>query len=256
MLLLVASLLKLRLDFSRNKVYSLSAVSKEAVRNLKDNLVVKIFASEELPAEMTSLDRYVKDLLAEYQMASRGKFHYEFIRGLSTEELRAQAQQNGLKSMYFRIYENDQTINKEVIYGLVFEYQGNFDALNLLPRTEAKLEYELTLKVQKLARYMLPEVGLYMNSLYREMPNKYFMEGMNANFNVVDTDLMAPPKQTKTLVFTGAIDSLSTAQLYNLDQYIMKGGKLVVLQDRTIADDKAIHELKSNIFPFLEHYGG
>ncbi|MDD4310685.1 MAG: Gldg family protein [Candidatus Cloacimonetes bacterium] len=255
MLLLVVSYLPFRIDLSRNKAYSLSKVSKQAVRGLKDNMVVKIYASAELPAEMTSLDRYVKDLLAEYQMAGRGKFHYEFIRGLGMDDLRAQAQQNGLKSMYFRIYENDQTINKEVIYGLVFEYQGNFDALNLMPRTEAKLEYQLTLKIQKLARHMLPELGFYMDPRFEETPNRVFMEGMNANFNLIETNLESPIKQTKALVFTGAIDSLSVSQLYNLDQYVMKGGNLVMLQDRISTDGKTIFELKSNIFPFLENFG-
>jgi gliding-associated putative ABC transporter substrate-binding component GldG len=255
MLLLVASYLKLRLDFSQNKAYSLSAVSKEAVRKLKDNLVVKIYASEELPPEMTSLDRYVKDLLSEYQVAGRGKFHYEFIRGLSMDELRVQAQENGLKSMYFSIYENDKTTNKEVIYGLVFEYQGKFDAINLMPRTEAKLEYELTRKVQKLTRYTLPEVTVYKDSLYTMMPTKVFDEGMLANYEVIDTDLMTPPKQTKVMIFTGATDSLSVTQLYNLDQYLMKGGSLVVLQDRVNTDGRSIKEIKSNIFPLLESYG-
>lgn len=255
MLLGVASYLKLRLDFSQNKAYSLSEVSKDAVRGLKDNMVVKIYASEELPAEMSSLDRYVKDLLSEYQMAGRGKFHYEFLRGLSTEELRIQAQQNGLKSMFMQIYENDKTTSKEIIYGLVFEYQGKFDAINLMPRTEAKLEYELTRKVQKLARNTLPEIVVYKDSLYTMMPTKAFDEGLEANFEVVETDLLTPPKQTEVMIFTGATGNLSNTQLYNLDQYLMKGGSLVVLQDRVSTDGRTISEMQSNIFPLLQHYG-
>lgn len=255
MILLVASYLKLRLDFSRNRMFSLSKASKEAVRSLKDNMVVKLYASPELPADMSAIDRYLKDLLYEYQQAGRGKFHFEFVRGLSLDELKTQAQQNGLKSMYFRIYENDKTTDKEVIYGLVFEYQGNFASMNLLPRMEAKLEYELTLKIQSLSRHNLPEVGLYADTLYSIVPKYAFEKAVNDNFNVVETELFSPPKQTRVMIFPGTIDSLSSEQLYNLDQYLMKGGSLVVLQDKVVSDGQRIYPLKSNIFDFLQHNG-
>ncbi len=255
MLLLVASYLKLRLDFSKNRMFSLSKASKEAVGSLKDNMIVKLYASSELPADMSSIDRYLKDLLYEYQQAGKGKFHYELIRGLSLDELRTQAQQNGLRSMFFRIYDNDKTTNKEVIYGLVFEYQGNFASMNLVPRMEAKLEYELTLKVQSLSRHNLPEITLYADTLYAIVPNDNFARSLTNNFNVVETDLYTPPKQTSVMIFPGTIDSLSEAQLYNLDQFIMKGGSLVVMQDKVISDGQRIYPLKSNIFDFFENYG-
>lgn len=255
MVLLVASYLKLRLDFSANKAYSLSKVSKQAVRGLEDNLVIKVFASEELPPELSTLDRYMKDLLAEYQIASKGKFHYEFIHGLSMDELRYQAQENGLSSMYFRIYENDKTTNKEVIFGLVFEYQGKFDSMNLLPQMEAKLEYELTQKIQKLSQYALPEISVFRDSMMVQMPTKGFDEALANNFKVVETDLKSPPKQTPAMIFTGVIGDLSDQQLYNLDQYIMKGGKPVFLQDRVSTDGNSLFILESNIFSFLEHFG-
>jgi gliding-associated putative ABC transporter substrate-binding component GldG len=255
MVLLVASYLKLRLDFSANKAYSLSKVSKQAVHSLKDNMVVKVFASDELPTELSTLDRYMKDLLAEYQIASKGKFHYEFIRGLSMDELRFQAQENGLSSMYFQIYENDKTTSKEVVFGLVFEYQGKFDSMNLMPQMETKLEYEITQKIQKLSQYTLPEVSVFRDSMMVQMPTKRFNEALSNNFKVIETDLLNPPMQTPAMIFTGVIGNLSDKQLYNLDQYIMKGGRLVFLQDRVSTDGNSLFVLDSNIFPFLEHYG-
>lgn len=255
MLLMVASYLKLRVDFSANKAYSLSKVSKHAVRSLKDNMVIKVFASEELPAELNTMDRYMKDLLAEYQIASRGKFHYEFIRGLSMDELRYQAQENGLNSMYFRIYENDKTTSKEVIFGLVFEYQGKFDSMNLLPQMEAKLEYELTQKIQKLSQYTLPEISVFRDSMMVELPTTGFDEALATNFKIVETDLLSPPKQTPAMVFTGVLGDLSDQQLYHLDQYIMKGGRPVFLQDRVSTDGTNLYAINSNFFMFLEHFG-
>ncbi len=121
MILLTGSYAKVRWDFSKNKKYSLSQVSREAVSKLQDNMVVKLYSSKDLPAEMVALDRYVKDLLEEYKQAGKGKFHYEFISGPTQEDLKNKARQYGIGVMYFRIFENDKTTTKEVIYGLVFE---------------------------------------------------------------------------------------------------------------------------------------
>ena len=255
MVLLVGSYVKFRMDFSKNKVYSLTQVSKDAVRKLQDNMVVKIYASSELPSEMTTLDRYVRDLLTEYKLAGKGKFHYEYITGLSLDELKNQAQQYGLGSMYFRIFENDKTTSKQVVYGAVFEYQGNYDSINLMPSIQAKLEYELTLRIQKLSRYTLPEITAFADTLYSFMPKQAYENALKANFNVTFTDLNTPPKQTPVMIFHAGYDSLSTTQLYNLDQYIMNGGKLVLIQDKIVSDGSSVFELQSNMFEFFENFG-
>jgi len=70
-LLLVVGYLGLRVDFSKDKAYSLSTVSKASMQALEDLMVVKILSSQELPASLNSLDRYTRDLLSEYQRASK-----------------------------------------------------------------------------------------------------------------------------------------------------------------------------------------
>jgi len=57
----------------------------------------------------------------------------------------------------------------------------------------------------------------------------------------------------------GVIDSLKTEQLYHLDQYLMRGGKVVMAQDRVAVfntpQGTAVVEIGSNLFRMLEHYG-
>ena len=255
MILLIGSYAKVRCDFSLNKAYSLSAVSKKAVGKLKDNMVVKLYTSKELPAEMLVLDRYVKDLLEEYKQAGKGKFHYEVINGPTQEELKNKANQFGIGTMYFRIFENDKTTTKEIVYGLVFEYQGNFESMNVLPKMQSQLEYAMTLKIQKISRYTLPDISAFADSLYLLMPKQKYADELSANYNIHFTNLMEPLAQTPVLIFHSGYASLSPVQLYNLDQYIMKGGKLVVLADKVISDGERVWELQSNLFDFLENYG-
>jgi len=255
MILLIGSYARVRWDFSKNKAYSLSQVSKDAVSNLQDNMVVKLYSSKELPAAMLILDRYVKDLLEEYKQAGKGKFHYEVINGPSPEDLKNKALQYGVGAMYFRIFENDKTTTKEVIYGLVFEYQGNFESMNVLPKMQNQLEYQMTLKIQKITRYTLPDITAFVDTLYTLMPRQKYENELYSNYNVHFTNLLEPPPKTPVMIVHSGYDSLSITQLYNLDQFLMQGGKLVVLADKIFSDGETVMEIHSNLFDFLENNG-
>lgn len=254
-LLLIVAYLNLRVDLSSQKAYSLSPVSKDAMRSLEDVMVVKVLASPELPAELNSLNRYLQDLLSEYQIAGRGKFRYEFVRNLSREELFGQAHQNGIRVMRFQLYEKDQMVSKELIFGVIFEYQGRVESISLLPRMEAKLEYELTKRIQSLAQRSLPVVAVFRDSTYYDFPTRYFEQNLAANFKVIDADLSRPISGIDALLFTGTARSLPPQQLYHLDQYLMQGGRIVFLQDRVDTDGISIFALDTNVIEMLEHYG-
>jgi gliding-associated putative ABC transporter substrate-binding component GldG len=254
-LLVIAAYLSLRLDFSRGKIYSLAEVSRQSVRKLEDRMVVKIYASEELPPTLVSMDRYLRDILAEYKTRGRGKFLYQYVKANSPEHLRDMAQQNGLKYMVFQSFENDQMVQKEVIYGLTIEYQGKIETLSLQPNMESKLEYILTTRFRKLYGVELPRVVVFRDSSYQYFPTDMLEVGLDQNYQLTSTDLVLPLSDTPIMLFTGVLDSLHTEQLYNLDQYIMKGGKVVFLQDRVTTDGQSVYSFESNLFTMLASYG-
>lgn len=254
-LLLLSYYLPLRLDLSRDRVYSLSEASKDAVRQLKDRMIIKIYASEELPPNLVSLDRYLKDILAEYKLRGGGNFVYQYVKTESPEQLRALAQQNRLQYMIFQSFDNDQVTQKEVIYGLTLEYQGRTESITLPPDMESKLEYVLTNHIRKLSGIRLPELVVFRDSTYQYYPTDMLEIGLDENYLLGSTDFNSPPRQTPVMLFTGTTDSLSTEQLYNLDQYIMKGGKVVFLQDRLDTDGQSIKNVESNLFTMLASYG-
>lgn len=256
-LLLVVGFFSLRLDFSKSKAYSLSKVSKEAMRALEDVMVVKIVSSPSLPATMNSLDRYTNDLLREYASVSRGKFRYEYVKPGSREELYQLAQDSGLSRIRFQIFEKDEMTTKEIIFGLIFEYQGRAESMNLMPQMEPTLEYELTMRIQALAAHVMPRVAVFQGSGYFEFQFDIFEHALFSNFNVYDAKLIEPLVHTDALLFAGTVEDLSENQLYNLDQYIMQGGKVVFLQDKVDKDPSQprFFGLKTNITDLLAHYG-
>jgi len=108
----VGSFLYLRFDASKNKAYSLSAQTRQALRAMEDRVVVKVFASQDLTPELNNLNRLTKDLLAEFERQSRGRFYYEYVRAKSNDDLIDQARENSIQPYMVVTMENDRQVSK------------------------------------------------------------------------------------------------------------------------------------------------
>ncbi|HBK58288.1 MAG TPA: ABC transporter, partial [Spirochaetaceae bacterium] len=69
----------LRFDLTGPKSYSLSPVSVQLVKTLREPLSIKVFFSENLPAPYNSVEQYLSDLLVEYKGAANRNFSYAFF---------------------------------------------------------------------------------------------------------------------------------------------------------------------------------
>lgn len=268
MILLLGGLVYYRLDVSKGKAFSLGKYSAEVAAGLRDNMVVKLYVSKDLPPEYGRINRYIKDLLTEYRRHGKGKISFEYVKYDGPSELREMAEMNGLQARGVPIMERDQFVLKEVIMGLVFESGGKMLALDLynypdptqdpLGRLglEAKLEYEITKRIQVLGGTALPQVTVFQDSTFKYMPVRLLNQELRANYEPFFTELDSVPKQTEVMLFTGALYDMTEEQLYNLDQYIMKGGKVVFLQDRLdLTSFPDLSALSINLFSMLQHYG-
>ena len=98
---LAGATLFLRLDLTANKAYSLSEASRKAVATLSDPLTVKVFFTGQLPAPYNNIERYLRDLLAEYSVAGNRYFNTQFFdvsegKGEEAERNRETAQGYGI----------------------------------------------------------------------------------------------------------------------------------------------------------------
>ncbi|MBW6514147.1 MAG: GldG family protein [Candidatus Syntrophosphaera sp.] len=266
LVLVVGSFLYLRFDASKNKAYSLSAQTKHTLRGMEDRVVVKVFASQDLTPELSNLNRLTKDMLAEFERQSRGRFYYEYVRARSNDDLIDQARENNIQPYMVVTMENDRQVSKAVVLGLSFEGSGRFSSMYLRPGMESMLEYQVLKQVNKIQDRLLPELTVFADSLalmfqYNTNPDEtatFFLELME-NYRVIHTDLMTAPKFTPVMLCLGVVKDLELEQLYHLDQYIMQGGRVVMAQDRVAVfntpQGTAVVEIESNLFRLLEHYG-
>ncbi|MCK9331216.1 MAG: GldG family protein, partial [Candidatus Cloacimonetes bacterium] len=273
MVIIVINLISLnvffRLDFSKGKIYSLAPSSKEVVKQLEDRMLVKAYFTEELPPQFANIRRYTKDLLEEYKTASKGKFRYEFINPTDENQLKEEAQKNGIPPVNVQVREQDRLEVREAFLGLVFHYNDKAETIPLVQETRG-LEYEITRTINKISAYNIAKVAFY--GLTPDLPDdprlRMFMqnqdkfrttkEHIRQNYELISTTLEEPLETNiSTLVFSGILDSLSNMQLFNLDQFLMKGNNLIIFQDKVLANlqYQMVEPINSNIFELLEHYG-
>ncbi|MCP3941281.1 MAG: ABC transporter permease [Desulfobacteraceae bacterium] len=146
-----------RVDLTKNKMYSLSDASKEAVATLSEPLTINVFFSKNLPAPYNNTEQYLRDLLAEYAASAGKHFNYTFYNVSSKEgDLTKQADDNreiarnfGIQPVQIRVMENDEIKFKNAYMGLAIIHGDLIERIPAITSTDG-LEYQLTTSIQKL----------------------------------------------------------------------------------------------------------
>jgi len=256
-----------RIDLSLGKIYSLSKSSKQAVKNLEDRLVIKAYFSRNLPGEYADARRFTQDILSEYQAYSRGKLRFEFIDPSDEESLKKEAQQNQIMPVSMRVVENDKLEIREVYMGLAFLYKDKLESLPVIQNTRG-LEYDVTSSNKKISAVGLKKVAFYDLPKENEAPQipgypnqdefATVRQFISESYEVSKTDLVNPVKDDiNAIIIAGVTDSLSIPQLFNLDQFLMSGGNILLFQDRINANlqTQMAEPINSNLFGLIGTYG-
>jgi len=237
--------LPLRADLTAESLYTLSDGSKAVMAKLDRDVTVKLFVSDsaaEMPQALKTYARRVENLLKEYARASDGRLVLEAYDPKPDSDAEEWAQRYGVEP---------QTVNpfgSPVYFGAVAVCGDREETLGALtPKTETTLEYDLTRLVTRAVWPERPVVGV-MTSLdgvlgggddpmaarmgRRPNPGWAAFSELAKDYDVraVPTDATEIDASVKTLVLLHAKD-LSGATLWVIDQFVLRGGKLVACVD-------------------------
>lgn len=146
-----------RLDLTRNRMYSLSEVSREVVATLSEPLTIHAFFSRNLPPPYNQVEQYLRDLLEEYAVHAGRLFNYRFheVSGEEGDVPHAVRENQKLASAYgihpvqVQTIEKDEVTFKRVYMGLVLIHGDLIEQLPAVTTTDG-LEYRITTAVQKM----------------------------------------------------------------------------------------------------------
>lgn len=237
-----------RLDLTQQHLYTLSPGTRTILKGLKEPVTLRFYYSPTLGSRVPAYGAYadqVREMLREYARISKGKVRLEFYDPEPFSDTEDRAMAYGLQGVPL-----DQA-GEQVYFGLV--------GTNLLddertvpffqPDRERFLEYDLTRLVYELSGPKQPTVGV-MSSLPldgdpREMMmarNTAGLGGPGAPFvsilqlrqtdtvKTVPTDAQVIDPDIQVLLVAQA-QNLSEATLYAIDQFVMRGGRLMVMVD-------------------------
>ncbi len=228
-----------RLDMTEQNIYSLSPGSKQILANLQQDVALTLFFSDKASKDLTALRSYalrVQELLQEYTLLSKGKLTFKVIDPAPFSEEEDKAAELGLQAVPLGTGE-------EVYFGLSAKNANGEESkiAFLQPDKEAFLEYQVSELIYRLGQTQTPVVGLLSEldmqggfdmrsggstppwTIYEQLDQMY-------DVRIVDSE-MTQIDETISLLILVQPENLSEVLLYEIDQFVMNGGKLLVFMD-------------------------
>lgn len=222
-----------RLDLTQAKVYTLSPASKDIVKTLPDYVTIKAYISNDLPPEMKSLSRYVRDLLDEYRSSSKGKLRFEAVDPGTDKKLEEEAGSCGVRKLQVQKLESQRFEVGAYYLGLCVQYAGQNEAVPEIVGAEG-LEYQVSSLLKKMTQR---KRKLALTTGHGEMD---FTQGLSAMQHVVaqefETKSINPsnealPDDYDAVLIAGPKSAFDEKGRKALDQFLMKGKGAIFLVD-------------------------
>jgi ABC-type uncharacterized transport system involved in gliding motility auxiliary subunit len=233
-----------RVDLTEQNLHTVAGGTEQVLAGLKDPITLRLFYSRKLGAAVPSYGAYadrVREMLAEYVALSNGKLRLEVLDPEPFSEIEDRALAHGLQGVPV-----DQS-GEQVYFGLAASNMVDDERTIpfFQPDRERFLEYDLTRLVHELSNPRRPVVGV-MSSLPLNGDPRAMMMRQSSQFGqpaavmtqirqfftvkdvALDAQAIDPDVQ---VLLVAHPQGLSESAQYAIDQFVMRGGKLLLLLD-------------------------
>ena len=255
-----------RLDLTSEKRYSISDNTKRLLRSLDDEITFKIYLDGDLNSGFLRLRKATREMLDEFNAYSGKNLKYEFINpsAASTNKEREkkyeELEKRGIQGTM--VYEKDKegkSIQKIVFPWVEISYKGKTRPVNLLKNLPGKsgeenlnisiqnLEFELTEAIRLLTTEEVLKIAFIEG--HGELPEifTYDISRTLSRYYQVDRGVIGDDPSIlnpyAAIIIAAPQEKFPEKNKYIIDQYIMRGGKVLWLVDgvKISLDSLAIH---------------
>ncbi len=231
-----------RLDLTQTGQFTIADGTRNIIAKIPEPITLKFYYSKKVAADYAQTAAYakrVRDLLGEYAALSRGKIILQDIDPEPFTGAEDEASANGLTgaptdsgdTVYFGLVGTNRIDGKEVI-------------AYFTPEREPYLEYDLSALVYHLSMPQKPVLGIISSlpidtgaggmqaalqgasqpyTIYSELAETFSTQMLDPGQSRI------PPEVAMLMVVHPA--SLSAAQLYAIDQFVLGGGRALIFVD-------------------------
>jgi gliding-associated putative ABC transporter substrate-binding component GldG len=249
-----------RLDLTKNNLFTLSDASKNLVKSLDDRLTVKAYFTEELPAPYNNVRRSVLDQLNEYKAYAKGNLQFEFIDP-SGEKGEQEAQQQGIQPVQVQVINDDKMELKRGYMGMVLLYEDKKEVIPVIQNTST-LEYDLSITMKRLTQKSQRKIAFLSGqgeaTLQQEL--RRVQEILSKQYDVQTADASSGQQISNdfaVLIVASPKQEFKEVTKYQIDQYIMRGGKVAFLLNKVDGDlqQRFGRTIELKLEDLLENYG-
>jgi gliding-associated putative ABC transporter substrate-binding component GldG len=224
---LVSRRLWFRLDLTKGKTYTISAVSRGLHNEIPDRVRITYYISDKLKA-IHPMPGEIEDLLNEYAGFSRGKIQLSVIDPAKAR-LAEVVEQLGIIPQQIQTVEQDQASVATVYSGIMIEYLDNVQVLPVVFSLET-LEYDLTSRIRSMVRGSSRLLGvLYggdsrsFSENYQYLMNSFVQAGYQLRIIRPGEEI---PETVPAVFALDGVESFDETALYRLESFIQNGGKV------------------------------
>ena len=261
-LALLTSFIRVRIDLTEDRRYTLSEQTRKILTNLKNDIYIQVYLDGEIPIPLKRLKRSVREMLDEFRITSRRKIDYEFINpseGKNVQQRNAQYQlleKKGLNPVNIRASDAEGGSTTKRIYpGMIVNYNGIEVPVNFLNNSSSSYEQNILHSVEGLEYEMIQTIATLSSGTINKVA---FIEGhdeipeietaditMNlARFFTIDRGIIAGKPgildKYAAVIIAGPEKLFSESDKLVLDQYIMNGGKVLWLFDEVAVNSDSL----------------
>jgi ABC-2 type transport system permease protein len=261
----VSSYLNIRVDATKDKRYSLAESSKTYLsddENFNNRLLLKIYLSGNLPADLNYFKGSIEDKLKEFKQFAGKRIEYEFI----DPNIGTESEKNELyESLYNKgkgilpmdiVYSKDGQQSQLMAWpGAIIEYGGaTVNFIQFLPGTSPgkpmrlegmadmiqnsvnNLEYILMTSIRRSVEDTKKTIGFLQGHGELRFPETQRARALISPYynlrDVTINDSLAALDDIDGLIIARPQSRFSDKELYVIDQFVMRGGRLMCFIDQ------------------------
>jgi ABC-2 type transport system permease protein len=260
---IISSLTFTRIDFTKEKRFTISPVSRQIMEGLDKPVKITVYLKgENFQPWMKRLQRDTRDMLSDLQAYTHGKLQFDFvdptegIKSLSEDQQKAifdSLETKGIVGQGFSI-KTDNGIGQMLIFPeALVEYQGEHITVNLLQsriglnedditkNSVENLEYAFSSAIKKVTSG--GKAIIAFTEGHKELSDIQLYDAIKSlsdGYNVGRINLKNIPFDSllniKLLIIAKPDQPFTELEKFKLDQYIMRGGKVVWALDQVNAE--------------------
>lgn len=245
-----------RFDLTSEKRYSISDNTKKLLRNLDEEITIKVYLDGDLNSSFYQLKKSVKDILEEFKAYDKHrKLTYEFINpsegknNKERNEYYAQLESRGLKPIVVHDTDSEGEMIQKVMFpwaefsmardtsflvNLLKNIPGYGGEENINASIES-LEFELTDALRVITAKEIMKIAFIEG--HGELPEQNVFDITNSfsRYYQIDRGVLGSDASVldgyKAIIIAGPQEKYSESDKFIIDQYVMKGGKVLWLVD-------------------------